>query len=742
AVINALNQRTEYQYDVNRNLTRIIDARNINQILTNIYNPFDQIQERWTTLGFGQEVYSYDGVGNLKTKRDYKLKVTTYNYDPLMSRMTSIVPDASLSEPTTSFTYKPNGQRHTMTDASGVTTYGYDNRNRLTSKQTPFGTLSYSYDAASNLETMQSSNANGVSVSYRYDVLNRVDRVTDNRLGGAITDYQFDEVGNLKQSNLPNGVQNDYSYNSVNLLTQLNVTKGASNLARYIYSYTPSRLRSTITELSGRSEQYEYDDANQLTKQTIAGAAANQNGTVGYVLDAVGNRLQRNSTIAALATTVNLFNNKDQLDTDGYDANGNTLAADGKTFSYTYDNRLKTVNGNAVTLAYDGNNNRVSKTVGGVTTNYLVDELSPSGYAQVVEELVSGQVQKSYTWGHMLINQRRLVAGNYVASYYGQDGSENIRQLFDNAGTVTDTFAYDAFGILIGRTGATANSYLYRSQQFDADLGFYYNRARYYDQTRGRFLNRDEFEGVVSSPRSLHKYLYGNVDPVNLSDPSGYAGELAVKVASYARIISALGRADLPAITRAYYVIYAMRYASIAVGKEAILIAARIIGERYIATLASTFVVFAALLQWKDGSSGGGNGEGCTSPPCDDDKKCQGDDCDKKEEEEITIAFRGANGLSPSAFRRRPGIDDAGLSLFESLPPGQYKYAIPFTIKHKKPKEDGVTGSVIAPILSGLTMSATYDSQGGALPGHWLLNGENAEALSAYAKEFVKNGEQ
>ncbi len=127
-----------------------------------------------------------------------------------MSHLTSIVPDATLGEPTTSFAYTTTGQGQAMTDASGVTTYGYDNRHRLTSKQTPFGTLSYSYDAASNLASMQSNNANGVSVAYGYDVLNRLSRVTDNRLASGITDYQFDEVGNLKQSNLPNGVQNDY----------------------------------------------------------------------------------------------------------------------------------------------------------------------------------------------------------------------------------------------------------------------------------------------------------------------------------------------------------------------------------------------------------------------------------------------------------------------------------------------------------------------------------------------------
>src|SRR3989442_13357371 len=57
-----------------------------------------------------------------------------------------------------SFTYTPTGQRATMTDASGQTTYGYDNRNRLVSKATPEGTLTYSYDAAGDVKTIQPSN--------------------------------------------------------------------------------------------------------------------------------------------------------------------------------------------------------------------------------------------------------------------------------------------------------------------------------------------------------------------------------------------------------------------------------------------------------------------------------------------------------------------------------------------------------------------------------------------------------
>ena len=39
----------------------------------------------------------------------------------------------------------------------------------------------------------------------------------------------------------------------------------------------------------------------------------------------------------------------------------------------------------------------MAKTVGGMTTQYLVDDLNPTGYAQVDEELVDGSVTRRYT---------------------------------------------------------------------------------------------------------------------------------------------------------------------------------------------------------------------------------------------------------------------------------------------------------------------------------------------------------
>jgi len=110
------------------------------------------------------------------------------------------------------------------------------------------------------------------------------------------------------------------------------------------------------------------------------------------------------------------------------------------------------------------------KTANGVTTRYLVDSLNPTGYAQVVDELVGGAVQREYTNGLQRISQNQVISGTWAPSFYEYDGGGSVRQLTNLAGTVTDTYAYDAFGNKITSTGSTPNNYLYRAEQYDPDL--------------------------------------------------------------------------------------------------------------------------------------------------------------------------------------------------------------------------------------------------------------------------------
>jgi RHS repeat-associated protein len=135
----------------------------------------------------------------------------------------------------------------------------------------------------------------------------------------------------------------------------------------------------------------------------------------------------------------------------------------------------------------------------------------------------AGTTLKTYTYGHDLLAVERVDSNALSETrYYLYDGGGSVRALADETGAITDRYIYDAFGVLIAHLGTSDNAYLYRGEQWDADLGLYYLRARFMNPDSGRFWNQDTYEGSNTDPASLHKYLYAHADPVNGIDPSGH----------------------------------------------------------------------------------------------------------------------------------------------------------------------------------------------------------------------------
>ena len=221
-----------------------------------------------------------------------------------------------------------------------------------------------------------------------------------------------------------------------------------------------------------------------------------------------------------------IFNLDDELSSETYDANGNVTSTGGKSFTYDSENHLVSMSatGTSASIIYDAFGNRVSKTVNGLTTQYLVeDDKNPTGYPQVFDELTNGAVTRTYTYGLQRIDEEQVIDGAWTPSFYGYDGGGNVRNLTNSAGTVTDSYEFDAFGNKFTVSGTTPNNYLYRGEQYDPDLGLYYLRARYYNPLTGRFMSRDPEDGIDTDPGTLHKYIYAKGDPVNLADPTGKA---------------------------------------------------------------------------------------------------------------------------------------------------------------------------------------------------------------------------
>jgi YD repeat-containing protein len=308
-----------------------------------------------------------------------------------------------------------------MSDAGGATAYYYNSRDWLTNKTwTPAGqasslSLNYTYSGNGNVTTIQSSTAGGTAVAYDYDVLNRLDGVNDAHVG-CCTEYGYDAVGNLQSQAYPNGINTTYQYDLLNRLTNLTTLNVPSNLvAKYVYTVAPTGHRLTAAEkvvvtnsVRTINRIYSYDATYRLINESLSATGPVSlpgSANVGYTLDDVGNRLSRTTSgfgSGTLDSVASTFDANDRLTSDTYDANGNTtvghIPAGGTVVNddYDFEDHLVTRHTSSVTirLTYDGDGNRVAKTVGGVTTLFLVDDRNPSGYARFLKNTFSRAPQR------------------------------------------------------------------------------------------------------------------------------------------------------------------------------------------------------------------------------------------------------------------------------------------------------------------------------------------------------------
>jgi RHS repeat-associated protein len=176
--------------------------------------------------------------------------------------------------------------------------------------------------------------------------------------------------------------------------------------------------------------------------------------------------------------------------------------------------------GTTTSYRYDPLGRRIEINAAGRITRYAYD-----GDNIVLEYDGSNNRQASYTDGLGTDSALEMSRGGKFY-YYVQDGQNSISAVTDSAGTVTNSYTYDAFGNQTASTGTIANPFTYTGREYDPKSGLYYNRSRYYDPGSGRFLSEDP-------ALDANAYPYANSNPTNLIDPNGAEAEVESALLNY-----------------------------------------------------------------------------------------------------------------------------------------------------------------------------------------------------------------
>jgi len=520
-VTNPLQGITSYDYDSKDRLTTVTDPRGV--------------VTSYTVDGFGYTIRvsspdsgitdsTFDLAGNLLSRTDAKGQTTSHAYD-LIGRA--------------------------ITESSGATTrsYSYDQGSygvgRLTAMQDSSGTTTWTYNADGNVsQKVQVTSGRSLATGYTYDAAGRLQNLTlpsgrvvtyswnGSRIAGVSIDGQTfastfvsQPFGGPSSWTFANGDWVDKTYDLDGRETSNSVAQLAYDSGNRITSLTHTGL----SILSG-TKAFGYNALDQLASYSGSGNGSNNN--ISYSYDATGNRLASTNnsgsqTYAYSGTSNRLLSTTYQGVTSNftYDLNGSVLSDGLKTFAYDRFGQLSSAVSGANTASYQYNaqHQRVSKTVGTVTTLYTYDE---SGHL-MGEYKANGTPITENVWmgdtpiGVLKPGERFYVHADHLNTPRQiSNSTRNVVWLWDSL-----TFGFHAADQDPWNTGTEYRYNLrFPGQVFDPEIGVADNWMRSYSPTLGRYLQSDP----IGLKGGVNTYAYVGGNPVSWIDPLGLSGTLVI----------------------------------------------------------------------------------------------------------------------------------------------------------------------------------------------------------------------
>ena len=555
-----LTAHNEYTYDAKRgNLVEIRHNTDGNAANDVVYSFEQDALGRQTAVKVGNQTLSQSQYQNDPTKPNFgTLTATTYGngakirsrYDDF-NRVTGVVYGEETA-PRYEYDYNAKGQVARVRDnlLNRTTQSEYDLANRPVRVKTAeagqhvyTGQVAYDnvYGNLSEFTEKVGENRQEYGTKFGYDDENRPTSLTYSASGKEIgqstttidklnrTTFSAVKLGSKTFTSEYHFAAGGYGTGSVTNLVA-SITQPGCNCG---YGYDDNGNIASAT-LNGKWTGYTYDELGQLIQvNDHSDTRSGENGTTWkYTYDLGGNILKKErfayaDTTSPLETVTYTYgdaNWRDKLtavngNAIAYDAIGNPLS-DG-TWTYTWQNgrQLQKMQKAGVTaeFVYNADGLRVQKTVNGVVTKYTL-------HGKNVVHMTSGTDELHFFYDAQ--NRPAVVVYNGVPYAYVKSLQGDIVALLNGAGNVVVSYAYDAWGAPIGKSGSMASTlgtvqpFRYRGYVFDEEIGLYYLRSRYYSAERCRYVNADSL--LRTNLITLNAYHYCRNNSISFRDAGGY----------------------------------------------------------------------------------------------------------------------------------------------------------------------------------------------------------------------------
>ena len=338
--------------------------------------------------------------------------------------------------------------------------------------------------------------------------------------------YTYDAFGRLTGKKVGT-FNNTYTY--FNFATNRTTTLGmtvTTPAGKYSYTYDKADKVASYSDGTNKST-YGYDALSQLIREN------NQKAGKTYVYSYVnGNITERKEYAYTTGTLGEVLSTKQWSYGDTvwkdlltnfngeaitYDAIGNPTKIGAKTLKWNGRQLAEYTNGSdKITYAYNGDGQRISKTVNGTKTEYYYNG-----------SILAGQKTGSNTIVFMYDNNGDAFGFQYGGKeyFYVKNLQNDITAITDSAAKVIANYYYDAWGNITEITGdaaiANINPLRYRSYYYDTETNLYYLNTRYYAPDMCRFLNADGYIQTGQGVLDKNMFAYCENSPVTRLDSNG-----------------------------------------------------------------------------------------------------------------------------------------------------------------------------------------------------------------------------